>query len=97
MYSSTNKLSWLEAFVKGKVKQQTIEELPLPFVAVATYLNWGTRVVLDRGPIARAVHASSAIPGAVCGTGTYSLPQWTDTITTSACCRAARISCRATA
>jgi NTE family protein len=53
----------LEAFVKGKVKQQTIEELPLPFAAVATDLNWGTRVVLDHGPVARAVRASSAIPG----------------------------------
>ena len=53
----------LEAFVKGKVKQQTIEELPLPFAAVATDLNWGTRIVLDHGPVARAVHASSAIPG----------------------------------
>lgn len=53
----------LEAFVKGKLKQQLIEELPLPFAAVATDLNWGTRVVLDRGPAARAVRASSAIPG----------------------------------
>ena len=53
----------LEAFVKGKVKQQTIEALPLPFAAVATDLNWGTRIVLDHGPVARAVRASSAIPG----------------------------------
>jgi NTE family protein len=53
----------LEAFVKGKVKQQTIEELPLPFAAVATDLNWGTRIVLDHGPVGRAVRASSAIPG----------------------------------
>jgi NTE family protein len=53
----------LEAFVKGKVKQQNIEELPLRFAAVATDLNWGTRVVLDKGSVARAVRASSAIPG----------------------------------
>jgi NTE family protein len=53
----------LEAFIRAKVKQPTIEELPLPFAAVATDLNWGTRVVLDRGPVASAVHASSAIPG----------------------------------
>ena len=53
----------LEAFVKGKVKQRTVEELPLPFVAVATDLNWGTPIVLDHGPVARAVRASSAIPG----------------------------------
>ena len=53
----------LEAFVKGKVKQPNIEQLPLPFAAVATDLNWGTRIVLDKGPVARAVRASSAIPG----------------------------------
>lgn len=53
----------LEAFVKGKVKKPNIEQLALPFAAVATDLNWGTRVVLDRGPVARAVRASSAIPG----------------------------------
>ncbi len=53
----------LEAFVKGKVKQHNIEDLPLRFAAVATDLNWGTRVVLEKGSVARAVRASSAIPG----------------------------------
>ncbi len=53
----------LEAFVRAKMKRPNIEELPLPFAAVATDLNWGTRVVLDKGSVARAVHASSAIPG----------------------------------
>ncbi|MFL5263779.1 MAG: patatin-like phospholipase family protein [Anaeromyxobacteraceae bacterium] len=53
----------LEEFVRARVKQANIEELKLPFAAVATDLNWGTRIVLDRGPVARAVRASSAIPG----------------------------------
>ena len=53
----------LEAFVKAKVKQADIEQLKVPFAAVATDLNWGQRVVLDKGSIARAVRASSAIPG----------------------------------
>jgi NTE family protein len=53
----------LEAFVKARVKQTEIEQLAIPFAAVATDLNWGQRVVLDRGPVARAVRASSAIPG----------------------------------
>jgi NTE family protein len=53
----------LEAFVKTRVKQENIEQLKVPFAAVATDLNWGERVVIDRGPIARAVRASSAIPG----------------------------------
>ncbi|MGE5172666.1 MAG: patatin-like phospholipase family protein [Betaproteobacteria bacterium] len=53
----------LEAFVKHKVPVANIEQLKLPFAAVATDLNRGTRVVLDHGPVARAVRASSAIPG----------------------------------
>ena len=53
----------LEAFVRAKVPVANIEQLKLPYVAVATDLNRGTRVVLDKGPVARAVHASCAIPG----------------------------------
>ncbi len=53
----------LEAFVHAKVPQPDIENLRLPFAAVATDLNRGQRVVLDHGSVARAVHASSAIPG----------------------------------
>lgn len=53
----------LEEFVKAKVPVKNIEDLKLPFAAVATDLNRGTRVVLDRGSVARAVRASSAIPG----------------------------------
>src|SRR5512147_762639 len=53
----------LEAFVKGHVKVANIEDLKIPFAAVATDLNWGTKVVLDRGSVSRAVRASSAIPG----------------------------------
>jgi len=53
----------LEEFVRSHVKVQNIEDLKLPFAAVATDLNWGTKVVLDRGPLARAVRASSSIPG----------------------------------
>lgn len=53
----------LEGFVRSKVKQERIEDLKIPFAAVATDLNWGERIVLDKGSIAKAVHASSAIPG----------------------------------
>jgi NTE family protein len=53
----------LEEFMRTKVAVSNIENLKLPFAAVATDLNRGTRIVLDRGPIARAVRASSAIPG----------------------------------
>jgi NTE family protein len=53
----------LEGFVKSKIPVANIENLKLPYAAVATDLNRGTRVVLDRGPITKAVRASSAIPG----------------------------------
>jgi NTE family protein len=53
----------LEEFVRGKVPVANIEQLKVPFAAVATDLNRGTRVVLDKGSVAKAVRASSAIPG----------------------------------
>jgi len=53
----------LEEFVRAKVPIVNIEDLKIPFAAVATDLNRGARVVLDRGPVARAVRASCAIPG----------------------------------
>jgi len=53
----------LEEFVKSKVPVVNIEDLKMPFAAVAADLNRGTRVVLDKGSVARAVRASSAIPG----------------------------------
>jgi NTE family protein len=53
----------LEAFIRAKVPTENIEGLKIPFAAVATDLNRGTRVVLDKGSVGRAVRASSAIPG----------------------------------
>ncbi len=53
----------LEDFVQRKITKKNIEELGIPFVAVATNLNMGRQVVLDKGSIAKAVRASSAIPG----------------------------------
>lgn len=53
----------LENFIRTKIPVENIENLKLPYAAVATDLNRGTRVVLDSGSIAKAVRASSAIPG----------------------------------
>jgi NTE family protein len=53
----------LEEFVRSKIATRNIENMKLPFAAVATDLNRGTRVVLDSGSVAKAVHASCAIPG----------------------------------
>lgn len=53
----------LEEFVKTKIPIANIENLKIPYAAVATDLNLGKRVVLDKGSVVKAVHASSAIPG----------------------------------
>jgi NTE family protein len=53
----------LEEFLVEKLRNRDIEKLALPFAAVATDLRTGETVVFDRGPVARAVHASAAIPG----------------------------------
>ncbi len=53
----------LEEFLGAKLRHREIEKLALPFAAVATDLRTGATAVFDRGPVARAVHASAAIPG----------------------------------
>jgi NTE family protein len=53
----------LEAWVKNHIKTTNIENMKIPFTAVATDLNWGYKVVLDKGSVARAIRASAAIPG----------------------------------
>ena len=53
----------LEEFVRKKVSVRNIEDLATPFAAVATDLNRGVRVVLDKGPLDRAVRISCALPG----------------------------------
>lgn len=53
----------LEAWVKNHIKIALIENMKIPFATVATDLNWGQEVVLDKGSVARAIRASAAIPG----------------------------------
>lgn len=53
----------LERFLETHLKHRLIEAMAVPYAAVATDLASGRTVVLDKGPIARAVHASCAIPG----------------------------------
>jgi NTE family protein len=43
----------------------TIEELPIPYTAVATDLLAGKSVWLQRGPVDEAIRASIAIPGVI--------------------------------
>ncbi len=53
----------LESLVDELVEGRTIEDLEIPFAAVAVDIRGGEEVVLESGPISRAVHASCAIPG----------------------------------
>lgn len=53
----------LERWVKEHLRARQIEQLAIPYAAVATDLDDGKVVVLVRGDVARAVRASSAIPG----------------------------------
>lgn len=53
----------LRKFVNAHVKARNIEDMTVPYAAVATDLRTGAPVVFSRGPVAEAVHASCAIPG----------------------------------
>ena len=50
-------------FMREYVPSECIEELPLPFKAVATELNSGEEVVLETGDVIDAVRASISVPG----------------------------------
>jgi len=53
----------LEAFVEQNVKVRKVEDTKIPFFPVATDLNTGETVILEKGSLAKAIHASCAIPG----------------------------------
>ncbi len=52
----------LARFVAAQVKGQQIQQLPMPLGIVATDLRTGLGVLFQRGDIATAVRASSAVP-----------------------------------
>jgi NTE family protein len=51
-------MEYIQPYIGG-----LIEDLPLPYAAVATDLDSGEEIVIDRGPVRDAVRASIAIPG----------------------------------
>ncbi|OGP49671.1 MAG: hypothetical protein A2Y79_05105 [Deltaproteobacteria bacterium RBG_13_43_22] len=53
----------LEKFIQTNVKAKTMEQMKIPFYAVATDLNEGNTWVFEKGSVAKAVRASSSIPG----------------------------------
>jgi NTE family protein len=59
LYDSDN----LAEYLAARLPVATIEELQLPYVAIATDFATGARVEMDRGDLKSALLASSAIPG----------------------------------
>lgn len=53
----------VEAFVKQYIRDRDIEDLPLPYAAVATDIESGEEVVLRGGKLIEAIRASISIPG----------------------------------
>ena len=53
----------LETFVEQHAKVKRVEETKIPFYPIATDLNTGDVVILEKGALAKAIHASAAIPG----------------------------------
>ncbi len=54
---------YLEARVRERLNGKSLEQLPIPMVAVATNVETGVPVAFTRGDAAVAVRASTAIPG----------------------------------
>lgn len=53
----------LERFLDKQLGIHDIEELTLPYAAVAVDLTRGQEITFTRGPLARAIRASCAVPG----------------------------------
>jgi NTE family protein len=53
----------LQDYVNELVKQRPMEKMSLPFAAVATDLDSGSRVIFARGNTGQAVRASCSVPG----------------------------------
>lgn len=53
----------LEGFVEHNVKVKKVEDTKIPFTPIATDLNTGETILLEKGSLAKAIRASSAIPG----------------------------------
>ncbi len=53
----------IEKLIIDSIGNKNIEDLRIPLNIIATDLKTGERVVIKNGNVAKAVHASSAIPG----------------------------------
>jgi NTE family protein len=53
----------LKVFLEQNIQAKTFEELKIPFMAVATNLEYGDLVMFGKGPLVPAIRASAAFPG----------------------------------
>ena len=53
----------VEEFVREYVHAENIEDLIIPFQAIAADINTGEEVILDKGDVIKAVRASISVPG----------------------------------
>lgn len=63
LVSDANLLLQLRRLVGMRAAVPTFDDLPIPFRAVATDIETGEKVVLDRGELADAMRASMSVPG----------------------------------
>jgi NTE family protein len=63
LVSDANLLLQLRRLVGLRAAVPTFDDLPIPFRAVATDIETGEKVVLDRGELADAMRASMSVPG----------------------------------
>lgn len=63
LVSDANLLLQLRRLLGARAAVPTFDDLPIPFRAVATDIETGHKVVLDRGELAAAMRASMSVPG----------------------------------
>jgi NTE family protein len=63
LISDANLLLQLRRLTVARAAVPTFDDLPIPFRAVATDIETGQKVVLDRGDLADAMRASMSVPG----------------------------------
>jgi NTE family protein len=63
LISDANLLLELRRLVRVRGATPTFDQLPIPFRAVATDIETGEKVVIDRGDLAGAMRASMSVPG----------------------------------
>jgi NTE family protein len=63
LISDANLLLELRRLVRVRAAVPTVDDLPIPYRAVATDIETGQKVVLERGELASAMRASMSVPG----------------------------------